>query len=73
MAKRPRGRSRPRRDPANGANGAQAEGTGGFLGQVGLFESANGLPHGPAAVVLAFALAVIVYPIVRVARWASRR
>ena len=49
------------------------EGTGGFLGQVGLFESANGLPHGPIAIVLAIAVALIVYPIGRLARWATRR
>lgn len=49
------------------------EGTGGFLGQVGLFESANGLPHGPIAIVLAIAVALIVYPIGRIARWATRR
>ena len=50
-----------------------SEGTGGFLGQVGLFESANGLPHGPIAIVLAIAVALIVYPIGRIARWATRR
>jgi hypothetical protein len=50
-----------------------SEGTGGFLGQVGLFESANGLPHGPIAIVLAIGVALIVYPIGRLARWATRR
>ena len=50
-----------------------SEGSGSLLGQVGLFESANGLPHGPIAIVLAVAVAVVVYPISRLVRWATRR
>ena len=64
-------RPRSDRDPVPAAT--EPEGTGGFLGQVGLFESANGLPHGPIAIVLAIAVALIVYPIGRIARWATRR
>jgi len=53
--------------------GDKASGTGGFLGQVGLFESANGLPHGPVAIVLAIAVAIVVVPLTRLARMLSRR
>ena len=63
--------ARPATGP--GTRASEPEGTGGFLGQVGLFESANGLPHGPIAIVLAIAVALIVYPIGRIARWATRR
>jgi len=51
----------------------EATGTGGFLGQVGLFETANGLPHGPVAIVLAIAAALVLYPVTRLARRLSRR
>ena len=53
--------------------GDKASGTGGFLGQVGLFETANGLPHGPVAIVLAIAAALVLYPVTRLARRLSRR
>jgi hypothetical protein len=43
-------------------------GTGGFLGQVGLFETANGLPHGPIAIVAAIAAALVLYPLSRLVR-----
>ena len=48
-------------------------GTGGFLGQIGLFESANGLPHGPVAIVLAIAVAIVIVPLTRLARLLTRR
>ncbi|HEX6867879.1 MAG TPA: hypothetical protein VF119_03690 [Candidatus Limnocylindrales bacterium] len=51
----------------------QPSGTGGFLGQVGLFESANGLPHGPVAIVLAIAVAIVIVPLTRLARMLLRR
>ncbi len=51
----------------------EAIGTGGFLGQVGLFETANGLPHGPVAIVLAVAAALVIYPVTRLARRLRRR
>ena len=63
----------PGKRPGSHTRASEPEGTGGFLGQVGLFESANGLPHGPVAIVLAIAVALIVYPIGRIARWATRR
>ena len=50
-----------------------AAGTDGFIGQVGLFETANGLPHGPVAVVLAIAVALVVIPLTRLARMIARR
>ena len=58
------------RHPRRGST--PSEGPGSFLGQVGLFESANGLPHGPIAIVLAVTVALVVYPISRVVRWATR-
>ena len=48
-------------------------GTDGFVAQIGLFETANGLPHGPVAIVLAIAAAVALYPIGRLIRFATRR
>lgn len=48
-------------------------GSNGFLGQIGLFETANGLPVGPLAIVLAFVLALVVYPISRLVRFVARR
>lgn len=47
-------------------------GTGGFAGQIGLFETGNGLPHGPVAIALAIVLALIAYPISRVFRRGGR-
>jgi hypothetical protein len=57
----------------SGDTDATASGTGGFVGQVGLFETANGLPHGPGAIVVAVLLAVAVYPIARLGRALTRR
>jgi hypothetical protein len=51
----------------------KATGSGGFLGQVGLFETANGMPHGPLAVIVAIAAAVVIYPLTRLARRLTRR
>ena len=51
----------------------EATGSGGFLGQVGLFETANGMPHGPLAILVAIAAAVVIYPIVRLSRRLTRR
>jgi len=47
--------------------------SGGFLAQLGLFETGNGLPHGPSVVVLAIITAVVVYPISRLVRFVLRR
>jgi hypothetical protein len=66
---------RLRRGPRShdGDPGSVQDGTGGFLGQIGLFESANGLPHGPGAILLAIILAIVVYPIYRLGRLLARR
>ena len=50
-----------------------ASGTDGFVAQIGLFETANGLPHGPMAIVMAIAAAVALYPIGRLIRFATHR
>ena len=52
---------------------APAGSTDDFLGQIGLFETANGLPHGPAAIALAIVAAVLIYPITRVVGMLRRR
>ncbi len=70
MARSRRGSRRRRPD---GTGDRAAEGTGGFLSQVGLFESANGLPHGPAAVALAIAAALVIYPVMRLVRMVRGR
>ena len=54
------------------AAGSTSSGSGGFLGQLGLFETGNGLPHGPGTIVLAFAVALLVYPITRFVRFLRR-
>lgn len=48
-------------------------GSGGFVRQIGLFETANGLPHGLSAIVAAIVLALVVYPISRLVRSVARR
>jgi hypothetical protein len=65
------GRSKGRRseDPEAPAR----DGTGGFLGQVGLFETANGLPHGPVAIALAVMAALVIYPVGRILGALRRR
>jgi hypothetical protein len=54
------------------AAGSTPGGTGSFLGQLGLFETGNGLAHGPGLIVLAFAVALVVYPIRRLVRFLRR-
>jgi hypothetical protein len=71
MARARRG-SRRRRSLATD-DPATAGGTDDFLGQVGLFETANGLPHGPAAIALAILVAVLIYPITRLVGLLRRR
>ena len=71
MARSRRGSRRQRSNSTN--DEAAANGTSGFLGQVGLFETANGLPHGPAAVALAIVAAVLIYPITRLVGMLLRR
>jgi hypothetical protein len=43
------------------------------FGQVALFETANGMPSGPLAILLAFILALLLYPVTRLLRSARRR
>ncbi len=61
------------RDRSNDRQDGQASGSGGFLGQLGLFETANGLPSGPMAIVLALAAAAVIYPLTRLLRMVTRR
>ena len=44
-----------------------------WVDQIGLYETGNGLPQGPGAIVLALAIAVVIYPVVRFARYLARR
>ncbi len=71
MARRKRLHGRPagRADDGEPAR----EGSAPLVGQVGLFETANGLPHGPVAIVLAIAAAVVLVPLTRIARSIVRR
>jgi hypothetical protein len=62
-----------RRDRSNDKRDGPVSGGGGFLGQLGLFETANGLPSGPMAIVLAIAAAVVIYPVMRLLRMVTRR
>jgi hypothetical protein len=64
--------ARPPATPDRDA-GPEPDGTGGFLGQVGLFETANGLPHGPLAIVVAVGLAILTYPTYLLSRVVRRR
>jgi len=65
--------ARSRRGRSANTTDEHAAGTGGFLRQIGLFETANGLPHGPGAVALAIVAAVLIYPIARVVGMIRRR
>ena len=71
MAKSKRGVGRLAAPP--NASGDRPVGTGGFLGQIGLFETANGLPHGLTAIVGAVVAALVIYPISRLIRSLTRR
>jgi hypothetical protein len=43
------------------------------VGQVGLFETGNGLPVGPVEIALAFVAAVLIYPVTRLVGRLLRR
>lgn len=49
------------------------KGSNGFLGQIGQFETANGIPHGPAAIALAIVVAILVVPVRRLVRYVTSR
>jgi hypothetical protein len=71
MAKARRGSIRQsRRDHA--ADGAPS-GTGDFMQSIGNFETINGMPHGPFAVAAVVAVAIVAYPLGRLARLITRR
>ena len=65
--------------PANDAqlrratSDSEPDGSGSFVEDVGLFEAANGFPHGPTAIVLAIVAAIVIYPIGRFIRFVTRR
>ncbi len=65
--------SRRRRRDATERTTASASGSGELIGQVGLFERANGLPHGPAAIVLGIVAVLVIYPIGRLLQMLRRR
>ena len=66
MARSSRRQSRPTADEPAGRT--HADGTGGFVRQIGLFQTGNGMPVGPVEIVLAFLAAVLIYPVVRLTR-----
>ncbi len=70
MARARRG-SRGRRSPATDEPGKA--GSDDFIGQIGLFETGNGLPFGPLEIALAFVAAVLIYPITRLIGMLRRR
>ena len=65
--------SRRRRRAGTERTAASTDGSGGLIGQIGLFETANGLPHGPAAIVLGIVAVLVMYPIGRLVRMLRRR
>ena len=73
MAKRRRGTAGRPPSPIEPAHGPSGSSTNGFLGQIGLFETGNGLPHGPLEIVLAIVAAIVVYPVTRLFRMGRRR
>jgi hypothetical protein len=76
MSKRARGRpERSGTPPQQGQEGeaGRTTGSGSFLGQIGLFETGNGLAHGPGVILVAIAMAIVVYPITRLVRFLTRR
>lgn len=62
-----------KRRRTRGGSADPASGAGDLLGQIGLFETGNGLPHGPIAIVAAIVVAVVIYPITRFVRFLARR
>jgi len=71
MAKRRRRSAGPSKRDAD--DGPAPAGSGGFLGPLGIYETGNGLPHGPTAIVLAIIVAIVVYPVTRLVRALTRR
>ena len=71
MARSRRGQQGSKSDAP--ADPAAADGPGDFVGQVGLFETGNGLPFGPVEIALAIVAAALIYPITRVVGMLRRR
>jgi hypothetical protein len=69
---RARRKSRNRETPATD-DPLKGGGTDDFVGQVGLFETGNGLPVGPVEIALAFVAAVLIYPVTRLVGRLLRR
>jgi hypothetical protein len=59
--------------PADGGEAGQSAGSGSFLGQIGLFETPNGLAHGLAVIPAAIVAALVIYPITRLVQFLARR
>ena len=70
MARRRRGPTehRPAATDERGTTGSDD-----YVGQLGLFETGNGLPFGPLEIALAFVAAVLIYPITRLIGMLRRR
>ncbi len=68
-----RRRRRTQRQDGRDETRTAGKGSNGFLGQIGLFETANGIPHGPAAIALAIVVAILVVPVRRLVRYAISR
>jgi hypothetical protein len=68
-----RSKRKARAHTSSGDPGSTEAGSADLIGQVGLFETANGLPHGPAAIALAIVAAIVIYPISRLVRFLARR
>jgi hypothetical protein len=71
MARSKDGRGEPK--AAETTDPAPDGGTGGFAGQIGLFETGNGLPVGPLEIALAVVAAVLIYPFARLVDIVRRR
>ena len=70
MARRRRG-PRGQRSAATDERGTT--GSDDFVGQLGLFETGNGLPFGPLEIALAIVAAILIYPITRLIVLLRRR
>ena len=72
MAKTRRGRSYRSQRPDT-ADERAPDGSGGSPGQIGLFETVDGLPDGPAAIALGPVQAIVVYSISHRVGFVARR
>ena len=70
MARRRRG---PRGQQPTATDERGTTGSDDFVGQLGLFETGNGLPFGPLEIALAIVAAILIYPITRLIGLPRRR